>query len=121
VDPQVLEAFRRYSWPGNIREIENLLERAYILENSPILTSESFPSELFESINRAAAVLPIYTSVNLAEVRKRGIEKIERGYLKNLLESNKGKINDSALAAGVSSRQLHKLMKRYGLRKEQFK
>jgi DNA-binding NtrC family response regulator len=121
VDPQVLEAFRRYSWPGNIREIENLLERAYILENSPILTSESFPSELFESINRAAAVLPIYTSVNLAEVRKRGIEKIERGYLKNLLESNKGKINDSALAAGVSSLQLHKLMKRYGLRKEQFK
>lgn len=121
VDPQVVEAFRRYSWPGNIRELGNLLERAYILETSPILTPESFPSELFESTDHASALLPINTSATLKEVRKRGIENIERGYLKTLLELKKGKINESALAAGITGRQLHKLMSKYGLRKEQFK
>jgi DNA-binding NtrC family response regulator len=49
IHPQVLEAFRNYSWPGNIRELENLMERAYILETSFVLTPESFPIELFES------------------------------------------------------------------------
>ena len=32
IHPRVLEAFLAYSWPGNIRELENVLERAYILE-----------------------------------------------------------------------------------------
>ena len=43
IHPAVMEAFRAYSWPGNIRELENLLERAYILETSEILTPENFP------------------------------------------------------------------------------
>ncbi|MCI5139342.1 MAG: sigma-54-dependent Fis family transcriptional regulator, partial [Candidatus Electrothrix sp. AR1] len=42
-------------------------------------------------------------------------------YLKEVLSSNKGKINRSAEAAGVSTRQLHKLMRKYGLKREEFK
>ena len=47
VHPQVLEAFLAYSWPGNIRELENVLERAYILEKTSVLRPENFPAELF--------------------------------------------------------------------------
>ena len=59
--------------------------------------------------------------MTLAEVRQRGIEDIERNYLKDALMRNKGKINESARYAGISPRQLNKLMNRYGLRKEEFK
>lgn len=117
---EVLNAFTRYPWPGNIREMENLMERAYILETSSILTPESFPSELFES----TASLPqvsIDTTANLAEVRRCGIADIERNYLKEVLARHRGKINESAKAAGISTRQLHKLMQKYELRKETFK
>lgn len=57
----------------------------------------------------------------LAEVRRRGVEEIERCYLKEILKVNKGKINQSAEIAGITTRQLHKLMKKYSLKKEDFK
>lgn len=54
-------------------------------------------------------------------MRHRGVEGIERHYLKELLTRNKGKIRDSAEKAGITTRQLHKLMKKHGIRKEEFK
>jgi len=120
VHPMVMEAFARYAWPGNIRELENLVERGYILETSSILTPESFPIELFQN-DAPLAHLQLDSSQALAEVRRRGIEHVERQYLKKLLTDTKGKINQSALAAGISTRQLHKLLTRYGIRKEDYK
>ncbi len=120
IHPQVLEAFDQYQWPGNIRELENLIERAYILETSPVLTPEGFPSELFAGRD-AQAQLPLDKGLTLAEARRRGVETIERQYLRGLLSVNEGRIGKTAEAAGISARQLHKLMTKYGIRKEDFK
>jgi len=120
IHPQVIEAFRKYDWPGNIRELENLMERAYILETSSILTPESFPGELFDSGTLSATVL-VDAGLSIAEVRRKGLEDIERNYLKEQLTQNEGKIQNTARAAGITARQLHKLMKKYGIRKEDFK
>jgi len=119
VHPHVIDAFGKYSWPGNIRELENLMERAYILEASPILTPESFPNELFTSDLSPIQVKGI--SFSLAEVRHRAIEQSERFYLRELLTANRGRIKETAEAAGISTRQLHKLMKKYNITKEEFK
>jgi DNA-binding NtrC family response regulator len=119
VHADVVEAFRSYSWPGNIRELENLLERAYILEKSSVLSPESFPSELFTEVSFPLAELDV--SQTLAEARRRGIEELERRYLKELLARNKGRIKESASVAGVSTRQLHKLLTKYGIKKEAYK
>jgi DNA-binding NtrC family response regulator len=120
VHPQVQEALQRYNWPGNIRELENLLERAYILEKSAILTPESFPGELFEC-SPPSAEMPVNAALRLAEARRIGIAQIERRYIQELLSRNHGRINQSAAEAAVSPRQLHKLMKKHGIRKEEFK
>ncbi|MCW5208704.1 sigma-54-dependent Fis family transcriptional regulator, partial [Desulfobulbus sp. US1] len=91
-----------------------------IIERSSILLPDSFPAELFvydDTLTR----IQMDTMLPLAEVRRRGIEEIERCYLKEVLSSNKGKINRSAEAAGVSTRQLHKLMRKYGLKREEFR
>jgi DNA-binding NtrC family response regulator len=120
VHPQVTEAFKWYSWPGNIRELENLMERAHILETSSMLTPESFPSELFGPETLLASVT-VDTHLTLAEARHEGIKDIEQRYLKEVLARNRGRIKESATAAGVTTRQLHKLMKKYEIRKEQFK
>jgi DNA-binding NtrC family response regulator len=96
------------------------MERAYILETSSVLTPESFPSELFESEAPSASVF-VDTQLTLMEFRHKGIEDIERRYLKEVLAKNQGRIKESASVAGVTTRQLHKLMTRYGIRKEEFK
>lgn len=120
IHPQVIEAFLNYSWPGNIRELENVIERAYILEKSSILMPDSFPAELFAAQDALSRV-KMDVALPLAEVRKRGVEEIERCYLKEALETQSGKINKTAEVAGITTRQLHKLMKKHGLTKEDFK
>ncbi|MBN2031864.1 MAG: sigma-54-dependent Fis family transcriptional regulator [Deltaproteobacteria bacterium] len=120
VHPSVLESFQRYSWPGNIRELENLIERAYILETTSVLRPESFPSELFETPGLASNEASD-TSLSLAEARRLGLEGIERNYIKGQLLKNRGKIKDTAKASGITTRQLHKLMKKHNIRKEDFK
>ena len=120
VHPSVMIALEQYDWPGNIRELENLLERAYILETTSQLTPESFPSELFESIEPITEIA-IDTSETLVAVRKKGIAEIERRYLKGLLARNRGRINASASEAGIGTRQLNKLMHKYNLDKGLFK
>ena len=116
--PLVLEGFSRYSWPGNIRELENLIERAFILETSNVLTPESFPNELF---NSNPVFIPSSETLTLTQARQHGVEEIERNYLKDVLARHKGKIGESAEAAGISTRQLNKLMNKYGIKKEEFK
>jgi len=120
IHPQVINAFRQYSWPGNIRELENLMERAYILESSDQLTPASFPNELFEKDTRVT-IFPVDDSLPLAEARRQAINNFERQYLKALMARNNGKMNKSAEEAGITTRQLHKLMVKYRLRKEVFK
>lgn len=121
IHPDVLEAFQCYSWPGNIRELENLIERAYILESSSILTPKSFPAELFKNGKKKNRLLPLDTSLTLTEVRQREIERVERQYLIELLAKNHGKIKQTAKDAGIGERQLNKLMHRYRILKEEFK
>ncbi|WP_321495333.1 sigma-54 dependent transcriptional regulator [uncultured Desulfobacter sp.] len=120
VHPQVLEAFLAYSWPGNIRELENVLERAYILEKTSVLRPENFPAELFA---HKTEVLPgaIDLDLSLAQVRAREAARVERRYLDLMLARCRGKINDTAHASGITTRQLHKLMKRHSLVKEDYK
>jgi len=120
IHTDVMNAFCRYNWPGNIRELENLIERAYILESSTILTPESFPNELF-TVETSSFFFPIDTFASLKDFRQKSIEESERRYLKDLLKRNHGKIGDSAGIAGISTRQLSKLLKKYGIRKEEFK
>jgi DNA-binding NtrC family response regulator len=120
VHPQVLRAFNSYPWPGNIRELENLLERACILETTKVLTPESFPKGIFES-DDMHTILPVQDHLTLAEARRHAIEDFERQYLKMLFTRSKGRVNRAAEDAGVTSRQLNKLMVKYGIQKEAFK
>jgi DNA-binding NtrC family response regulator len=121
IHPLVKDAFQRYDWPGNIRELENLIERSYILENSSILTPESFPAEFFAAGVPSSELSRLNFMQPLAEVRQRALALIEKQYLQEVLAFNRGRINNSARHAGISTRQLHKLLTKYDIDKKNFK
>jgi DNA-binding NtrC family response regulator len=120
VHPYVMEAFRQYVWPGNIRELENLIERACILENTSVLSPSSFPNEIFGNLAPAVPV-NVHLALPILDARRIAIEEFEKQYIRNLLMRNKGKIFTSAGEAGISTRQLNKLMLKYRIRKEVYK
>lgn len=120
VDREVEHAFFSYDWPGNIRELENLIERAFILEKGEKLCPKSFPPELFNQ-NCVPPELDAGKLTTLRQFRAQAARQAEQQYLVRLLTINKGRIALCASNAGVGTRQLHKLMTKYGLRKEDFK
>jgi DNA-binding NtrC family response regulator len=52
LDPEAVEALAGYDWPGNIRELENVLERAVVLADGPAITREDLPPELRQATRR---------------------------------------------------------------------
>jgi len=118
--PSVYEGFKVYDWPGNIRELENILERAYILEDTKTLSPQNFPSDMVIA-NEVLSYPSNKEDLSLSEARMIAIVDFERSYLKDLLKACKGKINLSAAKAGITTRQLHRLLVRHGIKKDNFK
>ncbi|MFM7865876.1 MAG: helix-turn-helix domain-containing protein, partial [Planctomycetaceae bacterium] len=60
IEPAALEALQAHPWPGNIRELENVIERAVVLTDSDVITIADLPDELW---NSKTTVQPIRASV----------------------------------------------------------
>ncbi|MCF8040145.1 MAG: sigma-54-dependent Fis family transcriptional regulator, partial [Desulfohalobiaceae bacterium] len=118
---RVVSALVDYAWPGNIRELENLIERAYLLEKSSEIGPQSLPAELFDRRQPSLTEVPVDITQPLANIRTAAVQQAELTYLRCLLAANHGRIDRSAAQAGVSVRQLYNLMHKYHLDKETFK
>lgn len=121
VFPGIKERLQTYNWPGNLRELENILERAYILESSDMLMPTSFPEMLIFGANPAPEAADNEKRLPLAEARQLAIDEFERMYLGSLLEKHRGKISLSAEEAEITPRQLSRLIAKHGLDKRNFK
>lgn len=121
VHPAVIEAFKAYDWPGNLRELENVLERACILETGSQLMPHRFPANLSGAGDLLESTATAETGLPLTEARQRATEAFERQYLQDLLARHAGRINRAAEAAEITPRQLNRLMSRYNMDKRDFK
>jgi DNA-binding NtrC family response regulator len=119
ISQDALNAMMRYHWPGNIRELENLMERAIIMTPGKDITKIDIPGERrnkeIYSFGRIDINLP------LKQVKREVIEQVERKYLKELLKKSRGNINQVARQAKIDNKTLYEKMKKYNYRKEDFK
>lgn len=117
VSPKVLDQMLAYHWPGNIRELENILERAIVKCSGQVLEEVDLP-------------LPPQHVIDLHYARRNGKGEVslkqwlfesEKDYLRGLLIKYKGGISQSAKEANVDNKTLYRKMRRHGLHKESFK
>ena len=121
---EALEILQRYDWPGNIRELENTIERAVALEATPTILPDSLPPGIRggEGLRPApsAAATPMVTSeLGLPSEGfdlEAHVQQIERGYLAEALKRADGVQVKAAELLGMSFRSFRYYVKKYNLR-----
>ncbi|MCX7944990.1 MAG: sigma-54 dependent transcriptional regulator [Deltaproteobacteria bacterium] len=101
----IMQYLLNYSWPGNIRELRNVIERAVILAEDGIITDQCLPSEIVErrslsdSNLRSDSLLPLQT--------------VEKQYILRVLESVSGNKSKAAEILRISRKTLYRKLKEY--------
>lgn len=132
---EALEALKAQRWPGNIRELENVLEHAFVLESTSLITMESLPEKIIRS-GRSDERLspPPAAGIQLDEgsvpmegeamsfrmsIQKFDFqaskEEFEKQFLINALKAFRGKINQTALHANIPKKTLLRKLEKYGI------
>ena len=110
--PDVISLFESYSWPGNIRELENVIERIVAIEDRETVTPACLPPEMISQANHNGRQVDLRAGFNLNEY----LDDIAKRYIIKALELSGGKIKDAAPRLGVSYRTLRYLINKYGLK-----
>lgn len=106
IDPEAIKLMLSYSWPGNIRELRNTLERAVLICSGNVITPSDLPSFLRTGLDRPAhSRLRAEPGLSLEEVQRRHI-------LETLAYANQNKTKAAALL-GITVRTLHNKLKQY--------
>ncbi len=108
ITPNAMEALVQYDWPGNIRELKNIVERMIVLSSGDMLTLDQIPEDLLAGSSRnprAGAALEGLTKISDAE----------KELIRKALAENKGNKSVAAGKLGISRRTLYRKLEEYHL------
>ena len=122
--PETLIALRSHSWPGNIRQLENVLERMVLMSDGTILGIGDLPEEIAavagglqaEGPNGAAAC-EVAGQVRFKELVRKQTQSLERELIEKALEETGGNVTRAAEKLGLSRKGLQLKIKELGLRR----
>jgi len=115
VSREALDLLMRYDWPGNIRELENIIERAVALEATPSILAESLPSSIRGAEPRLASG-PDNALPPAGFDLEAHVQDIERAYIAQALQRASGVQVRAAELLGMSFRSFRYYVKKYNLR-----
>ncbi len=109
-DWQIEEAARRilneYSWPGNVRQLINTLDRATVLADGNLITTDDLPPDIVKGRFARRTTVPQDTS---------RLDEIEKAHIMEVLERENGNKARAARALGIHRRKLYRLLERFDL------
>jgi two-component system response regulator PilR (NtrC family) len=116
ISNDALDLLMRHGWPGNIRELENVIERAVALESTPTILPDSLPPAIRGAEPRQAAAPPAELVPGPGFDLEAHVQEIERGYISEALKRAGGVQVKAAELLGMSFRSFRYYAKKYNLR-----
>ncbi len=118
-----LQSLQQYKWVGNVRELENVVERAVVLAADEAIQARDLPPRVLgESFYLNERVADLDLSVyNYKDAKERAFEAFNQAYITNLLRQTKGNISFAAAKAGMDRSNFKKIVKKYDIDLEEYK
>lgn len=115
IAPDVMKLFESYPWPGNIRELENVIERTVAIEDRETITLDSLPDELLTARTREETDLLFQKNFCLTSF----LDEAAQSYIKQARLLSGGNLKKTASLLGISYRNLRYLIDKYKLKTDQ--
>jgi DNA-binding NtrC family response regulator len=112
VDPSCMDVFRTVSWPGNLRQLEHVLERMILLADGNVLRANDIPADLRSEIDLSSGE----TAGSFREIVRRQTQSLEKDLIEKALEEMDGNITRTAEHLGISRKGLQLKMKELGIK-----
>ncbi len=139
MSPEAMACLKNYNWPGNIRELENIVERCVVITEDDIIGADSLPPEIIsympeteassdgsdsdstqpgspahtDSAASPSSAAPAGSTSKTADSLSSAIDDREREVIVRALKENGGNKTKTALALGISRRSLHRKIQKY--------
>ena len=114
ISSEAMELLRSCPWRGNVRELQNVIERALILSGGESVQPDHLPDSV-KKTDTADGSEPAEYRLDLPfkDAKERLIEDFERRYIIDVLKNFKGNVSRSAEHSGIDRRSLHRLLSKY--------
>ncbi|MDO8519944.1 MAG: sigma-54 dependent transcriptional regulator, partial [Deltaproteobacteria bacterium] len=114
ISVDALQAMQNYGWPGNIRELENIIERAIVLANGDGISAKNLPSKILsDSFYAPPESEEDLSQLNYKEAKKRALNIFNRSYIISLLKRTNGNITAASEKAGMDRSNFKKVIRKY--------
>lgn len=118
VEDDALKILQRYQWPGNIRELNNILERAVSFSENGVIGGshlEFIFSEVGHPEETTVKTMAVDPNLPFKEAKQIIVENFEKDYLEDLLKRNKNNVSKAAREAKIDRKHLRNLLIKYGI------
>jgi len=107
LEPETRFALQNYSWPGNVRQLINTLDRAMILADDDVITLDDLPHEIAQAAPQPVPVMPSSDGIHM------DLSAVERAHIVSVLKKEKGNKAQAARSLGIHRRKLYRLIERF--------
>jgi DNA-binding NtrC family response regulator len=121
VSPEAMEVLLKCPWPGNVRQLENAIERACVTARDGVITPKNLPPDVGKQTNGKPHPFQIDLTRPLPELLTEMTTEFEKRYLRRALKRTRGHVGKCAEISGLSRRSITDKIAHYGIKKEEFK
>ncbi len=112
IEERAVHAMRQYHWPGNIRELQNIIERAAVLTHDKIIRLENLPVVFGDLVLQPAEAAH---QESLRSQRQKHVNQVEKNLLSRYLLETQGNVSAAARLAGIPRRTFYRMLNRNGI------